>query len=211
MNKKQMLESVKNYISKFDGDYKEILGAMKSVDRKYFVSKEFENSAYVDNALPTTKGQTISQPSTVARMIQILNLKKGERVLEIGTGSGWNASLIAHIIGDNGKVVSTEVFEELAEIARKNIKKASVKNVEVVVKDFRKFSGNFDKIIFTAGISGKEQEELISDFAKASLNTDGILVCPHRIGPFLVIKKQKNEKIKKSFSDDEYVFVPLLS
>ena len=109
MGKREMLKSVKNYLSLFGriGNYeKDILKAMFMIDRKDFISQNIIEYAYVDEALPIEKSQTISQPSTVARMLQLLQLKSGDKVLEVGTGSGWNACLIGYLIGEKGSVLS---------------------------------------------------------------------------------------------------------
>lgn len=211
MDKKQMLKSVEDYLSEFGkigvGERK-ILDVINEVDRKNFVHKNLEAEAYVDEALSIGSGQTISQPSTVARMLQLLELKKDDKVLEIGAGSGWNASLIAKLVA-SGKVISTELREELAQQARQKIKKLSIINLEIVVQDFRKIAEKFDKIIFTAGIS-KSQEKTIEDFAETNLEDKGILVCPYQSGSLMLIRKIK-DRITKAYTDEQYIFVPLAS
>lgn len=132
---------------------KKVLEGILKIDRKLFAAKEYEKEAYGNYPLPIGKGQTISQPWTVAFMLEALELKKGDKVLEIGTGSGWNAALIGFIVGEKGKVISTEVHKELVEEARKNIKKVKLKNVEVIEWDGSKGYAKeapFDKIICTA-------------------------------------------------------------
>ena len=97
MGKEEMIESVRSYLSSFGKvgeNEKNILKAMREIDRSRFIN----SGAYLDTALPIGEGQTISQPSTVARMLQLLDLKKGDKVLEIGSGSGWNASLVGVLV-----------------------------------------------------------------------------------------------------------------
>jgi protein-L-isoaspartate(D-aspartate) O-methyltransferase len=178
---------------------------MDKIDRRGFVPDDFKDKAYLDNAIPILKTQTISQPSTVARMISLLKLKKGDSVLEIGTGSGWNASLISYIVKP-GKVLSLEIYKELINNSKNNIKNLNLKNLEIKNEDFREIKEKFDKIIFSAGIS---KEDIIVDFVRSNLKENGILVCPYRSGPLIIIKKIK-DKIKKEYSKEEYVFVPLL-
>lgn len=204
-----MLESVKRNLERFSFDVNEknILRAMSYVDRENFVLGGYEKYAYVDHALPIGKGQTISQPSTVARMLQLLALKKGDSVLEIGTGSGWNASLIGFLV-EKSKVLTLELVPELAEEARGSIKLSRIRNVKVLEEDFRKIKEKFDKIIFTAGIL-KEQENLIENYAEVHLNEGGILVFPFQAGPIVVLRKQK-ESILNKYTDEEYAFVPLV-
>ena len=205
MNKNQMLESVGSFLLRFRKTDERILEAMKKVDRKNFMD-ENQEMAYVDTAMPIGEGQTISQPSTVARMLQLLELKKGDNVLEIGAGSGWNAGLIGFLVGDKGEVLSLEVVNSLMKQSKENLKE--FKNVEVRSENFRKLKKKFDKIIFTAGIL-RGQEKLIGDYAARHLNDNGVLVCPYRAGP-LVIFRKKNKRVEKEFTKEEYVFVPLV-
>ena len=96
--------------------------AARVVDRRFFVNKDFLNLAYEDIPLPIGEEQTISQPSTVIKMLQYLDLRKGQSVLEIGSGSGWNAALISYLIGNKGKVITVERRDSLTKLAKSNIK-----------------------------------------------------------------------------------------
>ena len=204
MNPPQMFHSVKNYLSQFGKPDEEILQAIEKIDRKNFMEKN-KSFAYLDQAIPIGHGQTISQPSTVARMLSLLELKKTDEVLEIGTGSSWNATLLGYL---SKKVLTLEIVKELSEIAKEKMKKLQIKNVEVKQKDFRLLKQKFNKIIFTAGIS-PEQEQLIENFAKNHLKENGILVCPYREGHLIILKKKKT-KIEKNYTKENYVFVPLI-
>lgn len=206
MNKQEMLASVEKSLFLSGNIDKKILRTMNKIDRKKFVLEDFIQHTYEDEALPIIKGQTISQPSTVARMLSLLELNKGDSVLEIGTGSGWNAALIADLV-NKGKVLSLELYDELIEEARENIKKFKLKNVKIEKQNFRDLTEKFDKIIFTAGISSN-QEEIIESFAKKNLNEKGILICPFQSGPLMIIQKKQGKIIKK-YSNEEYRFVPL--
>ena len=204
MNKTQMLHSVRKYLSQFGKPDEKILQAIEKIDRKNFMEINKER-AYEDSAIPIGHGQTSSQPSTVARMLSLLNLKKTDKVLEIGTGSSWNAALLGYL---SKKVLTLEIVSELAKISGEKIKKLGIKNVEVKQKDFRKLNQKFNKIIFTAGIS-PEQEQLIENFAKNHLKQNGILICPYREGHLIILKKKKT-KIEKNYTEENYVFVPLI-
>ena len=208
MTAELMLKSVRNYLSNFGSVDERIINVMKKFDRKYFVPEIMRAFAYEDEPLNIGYGQTISQPSTVARMISLLELKAGDSVLEIGTGSGWNASLISYLIGEKGKVLSLEIDKNLIKNAKQAIGNFKIKNIKIKSKDFRKINEKFDKIVFTAGIE-RGREVVIDGFAYKSLNENGILICPYRVGP-LIIDKKLNDKIEKSSTREEYVFVPLI-
>jgi len=207
MNKKELIKGVKFHLKGFGKVDNGVIAALEAVDRKDFVSGDYKKDAYVDFPLPTGEGQTISQPSTVARMLSLLKLKKGESVLEVGTGSGWNSALIGHIV-DPGKVVSTEIYRSLAKKAKKRLKDAGAKNVRVSTKDFKNLKGKFDKVTLTAGIDLGMEEEM-ERVAEKLLNEEGLMLVPHRAGPIIIFKKTK-KGIKKSYTEEEYMFVPLL-
>ena len=204
MEKKEMLHSVRDYLSKFGKPDEKILAMIDKVDRKDFMIENLE-LAYEDEAVPIGYQQTISQPSTVARMISLLELKKSDTILEIGTGSLWNAAVMAQL---SKKVTTLEIVNEFIERAENIIKRLKIKNIEVKNMDFRKVDEKFNKIIFTAGIS-KNEEDTIEEFAKNHLKENGILLCPYRSGQLIVMKKQKSSIIK-IYTKDEYGFVPLI-
>jgi len=129
------------------------LAAFESVKREEFIPSEYRGSAYSDTPLPLLRGKTISQPTTVMIMTHMLELKPGEKVFEIGTGSGYQAAIIAKIVGPGGKVISTEVVPELVAFARQNLKKAGIGNVQVYEEDGSNgmpSEAPFDKAIITA-------------------------------------------------------------
>ena len=149
--------------------------AFKEVNREDFVPVELKNSAYEDIPLPLLRGKTISQPTTVMIMTHLLDLKKGEKVFEIGAGSGYQAAIIAKIVGPKGKVITTEVVPELVQFARENLRKAGIKNVQVLEEDGSKGmpkEAPFDKIIITA--ASKEFPHPLME----QLKLEGIIVGP---------------------------------
>lgn len=185
---------------------KRVIAAFEKIPRENFVTEEQLEHAYEDYPLPILGGQTISQPTTVAIMLEALSLKETDRVLEIGAGSGYNATLIAAIC-KKGFVYSTEIIPELASFAKENLKKTNIKNAEVVLAD-----GSFgyaehepyDKIISTAAVP-----EIPRAWVE-QLKIGGIIVAP--VGPvhsqeMLKIKKQKNKLDIESLGS--FMFVPL--
>ena len=104
--------------------------AMLEVPRHVFVPKELRDAAYEDRPLPIGFGQTVSAPHMVAMMSTALQLEGGEKVLEIGTGVGYHAAIVRHLVGPTGRVISVEFLPELVQLAKKNLKAAKSK-VEV--------------------------------------------------------------------------------
>ena len=127
-----------------------VLAAMRTIPRHLFVPPDQKGGAYSDQPLPIGSGQTISQPYIVAFMTEQLALKGGEKVLEIGTGSGYQAAVLAAL---TGKVYSIEIRKELADEARERLARLGVKNAEVRVGDgYRGWpeQAPFDAIMVTA-------------------------------------------------------------
>jgi len=198
---------------------KHILKAMGVIDRKIFT---YFKNPYEDNAIPIGRDQTISQPSTVARMLLLADLKEGDKVLEIGAGSGWNAALMAFLVYP-GDVISVDRIKELVELCNRNISDlkqstedegviARLENLYFLQDDIFTERGlwgkSFDKIIFTAGIPDKKTEKKIKEIAEELLEEDGILICPYVSGPLVIYRKKK--KITREETKEQYVFVPLL-
>jgi protein-L-isoaspartate(D-aspartate) O-methyltransferase len=152
-----------------------VLRALEEVPREAFVDESDRADAYRDSALGIACGQTISQPFVVAYMTEQLNLQKNHRVLEIGTGSGYQAAVLGKLAG---KVLTVERFRTLADTARRRLERLGFDNVEVMLGDGFDLPANigpFDRIIVTAAM------ERIPDNLTDRLETDGILIAP--VGP----------------------------
>lgn len=152
-----------------------VLRAMEEVPREAFVEKGDAAYAYRDSALGIACGQTISQPFVVAYMTEQLGLQKQHRVLEIGTGSGYQAAILSRLCRE---VVSIERYRTLADGARKRLEKLGYDNVEVILGDgydIPENLGTFDRIIVTAAM------ENIPDRLLDRLESGGILIAP--VGP----------------------------
>lgn len=130
--------------------------AFRKVDRAFFVNDPGE--AYFDTALPTLVGQTISSPTVVATMLEWLDVHPGMNVLEVGSGSGYNAALISELAGKNGQVVTIEKYPELSRFAKENVAKAKVGgNIFYEIGDGSAGCPRYapyDRIIVTAAMPG---------------------------------------------------------
>lgn len=127
--------------------------AMEKIKREYFIEGPLKDSSYLDLPLPIGFGQTISAPSIIGIMLKELNVREGDKVLEVGTGSGWQTALLSHLVGKSGMVYSTERIEQLAKIAKERIEGLNIKNVEIKVCDGSegwKERAPFDRIIVSA-------------------------------------------------------------
>lgn len=186
-----------------------VIKAMLKVPREEFVLPRNKDLAYSDMPLPIGYGQTISAPHMVAIMTEALDPNTGDKVLEIGTGSGYQAAILAEIVGDSGHVWTIERIKELAEFARSNLAKLSyLKRVDVICGDGTlgyPEGAPYDRIIVTAA-APKIPEPLIQQ-----LKDGGRLVIP--VGDLfiqhLLIIQKENGKIKQSVSVP-CVFVPLV-
>ena len=132
----------------------EIIKAFRRVDRQDFVPEENTAESYGDYPLPIGHGQTISQPSTVAFMMELLQPKEEDKILDIGAGSGWTTVILAEIAGERGFVYGTELVVELVEFGRKNLSKNGVANAEIWQADINQLGlpdkAPFDKILVSA-------------------------------------------------------------
>ncbi len=183
----------------------QVFSAMLKVPREEFVLLEYQDVAYSDAALSIGYGQTISQPYTVAFMTNLLELSGNEKVLEIGTGSGYQAAILS-LLAD--KVFTIERIESLADSAQERLKRLGYTNVEVKVgqgEEGWKENAPFGAIILTAGVD-KVPKTLLDQ-----LKEGGVLVAPVGIGADK--KMTKFIKKKGKISKKEYGifhFVPLI-
>lgn len=186
---------------------RKVIEAFKRVPREKFIKKGYKDEAYGDYPLSIGHGQTISQPTTVMVMTQALELKKGDNVLEVGTGSGYQAAIISNIVGQNGKVTSTEILPELAKFAQDNIKKLNLKNTKIIncdgSKGYQKESP-YDKIIITAACP-KIPKPLVNQ-----LKENGIIIAPvGDLNEQVMVKARKKGSQLIEEKIGNFVFVPL--
>jgi protein-L-isoaspartate(D-aspartate) O-methyltransferase len=186
---------------------KKIELAIRKTPRHEFVPLSFKEKAYDDSPLPIMNNQTISQPSVVSRMTEWLDIKEGQKILEVGSGSGWQTAILACLVGC-GKIYSIERHLELAEFAKKNLNKLGIPNVKIILGDgslgFPEESP-FDRIIITAAC------KKIPDSLLEQLSIDGLLIAP--VGGYLqslVLLTKTSKGIVEIKNQPGYVFVPLL-
>jgi protein-L-isoaspartate(D-aspartate) O-methyltransferase len=153
-----------------------VLRTMEEVPREMFVEPDDRDDAYRDSALGIACGQTISQPFVVAYMTEQLQLQRKHRVLEIGTGSGYQAAVLSRLCRD---VLTVERYRTLADSARARLKKLGYDNVEVLLGDgfdLAGVTGTFDRIIVTAAM-----EQIPAALSDRLEQPGGILIAP--VGP----------------------------
>ena len=178
-----------------------LLEAFEQVKREDFVPDRFVGYEYEDIDLPTEDQSTISQPSTIAFMLKLLDSKQGQKILEIGSGSGYTLALLSKTI-KNGNIIGIERLKKLA-IQSKQILSGD-SNIEIINKDgFHGFpeQSPYDRII----VSGAYEE--VPYFLLEQLSPSGILVVPVRQSIFQLIKNN-GEVLEKEFPG--FAFVPMI-
>lgn len=183
----------------------EVLKAIEAVPRHLFLNSSFIDRAYEDIAFPIGAGQTISRPHTVAFQTELLKLKKGEKVLEIGTGSGYQTSILIEM---GVKVYSIERQKALFDITKTFLPSIGYTAAKLFYGDGYKglpVFAPFDKIIITAGAPS------IPDDLLNQLKIGGIMVIPlgDKVQTMTLLKKTAAKKIEK-IEYGEFKFVPLL-
>lgn len=185
-----------------------IIKAFEEIKRIDFLPENVKDLAELNEALPIGRGQTISQPLVVAFMLELLKPEKGDKILDVGSGSGWTSALLAHIVGKEGKIIAIEIIPELTEFGKKNVKKYNFVEkgiVKFVCADGSRGYENeapFDKILASA--SARQ----VPKAWKEQLKIGGRIVTPIGSSIWLFLKKSDKE-----FEGTEYpgfVFVPLI-
>ena len=186
-----------------------IIRAFKNINRKDFLPDGIKDLAGTNTALPIGHDQTISQPLVVAFMLELLQPKPGEKILDIGSGSGWTSALLAEIVGPNGKIIAIEIIPELKEFGEKNIAKYSfIKKgiVELLCADGSKGfprKALYDKILASA--TAKE----IPKAWKEQLKIKGKIVAP--MGTSIWLFKKQTESDFEKIEHPGFIFVPLVA
>lgn len=186
----------------------ELIEAFAAVQRGAFVPDEFVPQAETNIPLPIGYGQTVSQPLTVAIMLELLDLQHGQKVLDVGSGSGWTSALMAHIVGENGHVTAVERIPELYDFGKKNIDKfgyVGMGRVKCVLgdgSDGYAEGAPYDRILVSASA-----EEIPSAY-KEQLAVGGKMVIPIYNALAYIEKKAEDDFYVERFPG--FVFVPLV-
>ena len=183
----------------------QIIEAFEKIDRKNFIPEDFREHIYIDRPLPIGKEQTISQPSTVAFMLERLEPQKGDKILDIGSGSGWTTALLCQIVGEEGSVLGLERHDELVEKGQQNLARLGLGDhcrIEKAGKELGTPGKQYDKILVSA--SAEEIPEELFD----QLKIGGILVIPVQNSIFR-FKKLSDTKVEAQ-EFPGFVFVPLI-
>lgn len=185
-----------------------IIDAFSKIKRVDFVPEELESAAQANIPLPIGQGQTISQPLTVAFMLEQLQPMPGDKILDIGSGSGWTTALLAQIVGKKGKVIGIERIKELCDFGTNNISKynfLSGGRAKIICADGSKGYVNeapYDRILVSAAAEDFPKE------IKKQLAVGGRMVVPVRGSIWMIERKSA-----KDFREKEYpgfAFVPLV-
>ena len=187
---------------------KNILSALKKVPRELFVNDLSSQWAYENIALPVECGQTISQPYVVAYMIDCLELKKTDKVLEIGTGTGYQAAIISYLCQE---IYTVEIFDKLFNQAKINMEKLKIKNI--ICKLGNGADGWKEKILFDAIIVSAATEKIPSKLLQ-NLKNNGKLIIPKKYpleNQKLVLVKRNSENNFEKKELFDVKFVPLLN
>jgi len=181
-----------------------VLAVMKRVPREVFVPEEYCDQAYYDGPLPIGHGQTISQPYIVAYMTERLDIRPSDRVLEVGTGSGYQTAVLAELAG---MVYTIELVEPLAHAAQERLDKMGYKNIRFKTGNAWKGwpeEAPFDKIMVTAA-----PEEIPEALVK-QLKEGGKIIVPVGVGTQELIEGEKHHEILKKHNTILVRFVPLV-
>ncbi len=204
LKRKQLVEHLRTQLFS-----EPVLEAFSKVKRECFLPKKMQSASYVDDAIPIGFNQTISQPSTIAQMLELLEIKKEQKILEAGSGSGYVLSLLEQMAGKKGKVFGVELLPELLEQSKKNLECNGSKGIALKQGDGSmgwKEKGPFDRILVSAACP------FVPKPLFEQLKEGGTAVAPVGDPGFqtlTIMKKINGKPFKKEFLENYFVFVPL--
>jgi len=184
---------------------KQIIKAFYTINRKHFVINSEKLNAYTDYPLPIGFGQTISQPHIIAHMLELLKVKKGDIVLDVGSGSGRTTTLLAQLVGRKGRVYGVDIIPELVSFGKKNLTRYGFTQAKIELAGTQyglpKYAP-YDKILVSA--AGEEIPKELFD----QLKSGGKMIIPIKNKVISLIKKIDGRVEIEEFG--EFTFVPLL-
>jgi protein-L-isoaspartate(D-aspartate) O-methyltransferase len=185
--------------------------ALNEIDRSDFVLPENKAQPYVDTAFPIGYGQTISQPLTVVFMLENLDVKQGNKIMDVGTGSGWAAALLAFLVGEEGHVHTIDILPQLIQFAKENVEKypmirdnitfheGSAKNG---LPEVSQSLGGFDRIIAATELN------TVPETWMSQMKVGGIMLFPKDNGIYKVTRNSETDYDTLFFPG--FVFVPFI-
>lgn len=182
-----------------------LIDAFRRCDRTIFVPEELHTSTYGDYPLSIGMGQTISQPTTVAIMLELLNPKEGNKVLDIGSGSGWTTALLASAVGEDGYVEGVERIPFLVEYGKRSLSKLHIDNASIDLADpsvLGKPEHLYDRILVSASAQDMPRRLL------EQLKPGGILVIPILESVWRITKDE--DEALNGYELPGFRFVPLI-
>jgi protein-L-isoaspartate(D-aspartate) O-methyltransferase len=181
--------------------------AFRTIPRHEFVVPSELARAYYNEPLSIMNNQTISQPGVVSRMTEWLDVQDGQKILEIGTGSGWQTAILSYMVG-HGTVYSIERLPELVNFARENLEKLGIDNVHVILGDGSlgyPEKSPYDRIIITAACTEIPLPLL------EQLDENGLIIAPvGDLSQSMILLKKISGEIVEIKNESNYIFVPLL-
>lgn len=183
--------------------------AWREISRADFLPERQRQHADLDQPLPIGRGQTISQPSVVAFMLEKLKPEPGGHYLDVGSGSGWTTALLAHVAGEKGKVWAIEIIPELKEFGEKNVSRYNF--IEKGVVEFIRGDGSrgYEERAPFDGILVSASADRVPENLKSQLKIGGRLVVPVGQSIHQIIRRSAESFEEKEFPG--FIFVPLVS
>ena len=185
-----------------------LIDAFKAIDRKFFVRPDDEASAYINAPLLIGSGQTISQPLTVAFMLERFQPKPQEKIMDVGAGSGWQTALLAYVVGDKGKVCAIERIPDLCDFGKANVAKFNFIE-HGVVKWFcqNATEGFLNEAPFDGIVVGAELKDLPATWV-TQLKDGGRILAP--MDSAIVLWKKESGILQKMMKWEGFSFVPFI-
>lgn len=190
-----------------EGPHEALARAWAAAPRTWFLPPEQQRLAGLDRPLPIGHEQTNSQPTTVRHLLRHLDVRPGQRVLDVGCGSGWTTALLAHLVGPDGEVLGVEIIEDLVAFGRANLARAGVPHARIEPADPARLGfpagAPYDRILVSA--EAREVPAALVD----QLTDDGVMVVPVA-GRLAVVRRSGPHAEPEVRLVGHYAFVPLV-